>query len=387
MVTQVKRVEIPSALEPVRLPPLPDNPLVSVLMANYNYASFIGRAIESVLNQTYKNLELVISDDASTDSSCDVIETYAAKDGRVRLVRGQVNRGHTAALNLGYPVSRGQIICFLDSDDVYIPDKIEKVVNRLKEKSNAGLVLNRLLSVDMDGNPIQEIPFMTTFAEGWIAEQLLRNNGDWPVTPFCGINLRREVADLMFPVPVDLRCPGNTGGLFRVVPPLLTEVTGINEPLYRYRIHGQNIYGAMSLTVERLSRDRSSLEWVDSLARHILSQLGAPERAVNLLGSLQYVRWTFEQSLLMGNPRRQLAGALITLARRILADDESQITRKMVRLTTYSVAVLLPVQLRARWLNWALGRNAAKQALSKLLGTLSTLRFRDARRLRQGDVS
>lgn len=387
MVTQVKRVEIPRALEPVRLPPLPDNPLVSVLMTNYNYAAFIEKAIESVLDQTYQHFELIVSDDGSTDNSCEVIEAVASRDARVRLVRGYPNAGQTTALNRAYAAARGEIICFIDSDDRYLPHKLERVVDRLKEKPNAGLLLHRLLSVDADGNPIQEIPFMTTFAEGWIAEQLLRSGGDWPVTPFCGLNIRREVSDLVFPLPITGSRSGNSGGLFRVVGPMLTEVTGINEPLYRYRIHGQNSYGAMSLTLERLERDCAEQEWDNVQTQRIMTELGVPERAVDLCQSLQYVRWNFERSLLLKTPRQQLIRPLAPLVRRIFSDDDSQASRKVVRLTTYSIAVVLPVQLRARWLNWVLGRNAAKQALSKLLGSLSTLRFRDAQRLRQGDVS
>lgn len=385
--TALARIEIPPALEPARLPALPESPLVSVLMANYNYASFIGNAIESVLSQTYENVELIVSDDGSTDSSCAVVESYASRDSRVRLVRGEVNAGQTTAINRAYAASRGQIICFLDSDDTLFADKIQRVVARFQERPNAGIVLHRLLTVDGDGNPIQEIPYLTAFADGWIAERMLGNGGDWPVTPVCGMNVRRELADLFFPMPVEAGRPGNVGGLFRSVAPLLTEVTGINEPLYRYRIHGQNIYGAMSLSLERLNRDCSDLERDNQLAQQLMERLGLPERAIDLHRSLQYVRWTFERSLLLGAPRSQLVRRLGSLARRIFADEGARASRKVVRVTTYTIALVLPAEWRAQWLNWALGRNAAKRWLAKALTSVGTISSGGGPRLRRRRAS
>jgi glycosyltransferase involved in cell wall biosynthesis len=74
--------ELIKKLKPMELPPLPKEPLVSVLIANYNYGHYIGEAIESVLNQTYQNFEIVTCDDGSTDNSLEVIQSYAKYDSR-----------------------------------------------------------------------------------------------------------------------------------------------------------------------------------------------------------------------------------------------------------------------------------------------------------------
>ena len=78
--------EIAQRLKPIALRPLGENLLVSILTANYNYARFIGEAIESVQKQTYKNWELIVCDDGSTDNSCEIVERYMQRDSRIRLV-------------------------------------------------------------------------------------------------------------------------------------------------------------------------------------------------------------------------------------------------------------------------------------------------------------
>ncbi|MEO1180761.1 MAG: glycosyltransferase, partial [Cyanobacteria bacterium J06636_28] len=98
--------------------------LVSVIISNYNYGRFITEAIESVLNQTYSNVELIVVDDGSTDNSRDIIQSYSH-----RLISVfQENSGQGAAFNVGLTQASGDIICFLDADDYYRPDKLEKVV-------------------------------------------------------------------------------------------------------------------------------------------------------------------------------------------------------------------------------------------------------------------
>lgn len=106
-------------LKPIPLEPLPDSPLVSILMPNYNYGRYIGEAIESVLRQTYPHWELIICDDGSTDNSCEVVKRYQDKDSRIKLIQKE-NGGMASALNAAYRECKGDIICLLDSDDVFV---------------------------------------------------------------------------------------------------------------------------------------------------------------------------------------------------------------------------------------------------------------------------
>ncbi len=133
-----RSAEIAQRLKPVSLGPLPENPLVSVLTANYNYAAFLGEAIESVLAQIYTNFEMIVCDDGSTDKSCEVVEKYGQRDPRVRLLRQQ-NGGQASAWNTAYRECRGDIICFLDADDRYLPEKLEVVVQAFRSAPDSGL--------------------------------------------------------------------------------------------------------------------------------------------------------------------------------------------------------------------------------------------------------
>src|SRR5579863_8833232 len=99
--SQLSMEEVAQLLKPIELPPLCENPLISVLTANFNYGRYIGEAIESVLGQTYTNFEMIVCDDGSTDDSCEVVKRFLQRDPRIRLVRKQ-NGGQTSAANAAY---------------------------------------------------------------------------------------------------------------------------------------------------------------------------------------------------------------------------------------------------------------------------------------------
>lgn len=97
----------------------------SVIMPVYNAAVTLCESIESVLNQKFENFELIIVDDCSGDSSRDIIDKYAGQDFRVRKIFSDVNRGVSSARNLGVYAAKGRYITFLDSDDLWLSEKLE----------------------------------------------------------------------------------------------------------------------------------------------------------------------------------------------------------------------------------------------------------------------
>ena len=97
-------------------------PFFSIVLPTYNRASFLQRSISSVLNQTFTDFELIIIDDASTDNTKDVIETF--NDERIRYFKNGKNRERSVSRNKGIELSRGKYICFLDSDDIYRPEHL-----------------------------------------------------------------------------------------------------------------------------------------------------------------------------------------------------------------------------------------------------------------------
>lgn len=111
-----------------------DMPLVSVVMPVYNSSRFLRQAIESVLAQTYQNIELIILDDCSTDNSLQIMREYEEQDTRVRVFAGEVNQGVARVRNCGIQQARGAYIALLDSDDVWFAEKLEWQIGLLLEK-------------------------------------------------------------------------------------------------------------------------------------------------------------------------------------------------------------------------------------------------------------
>ena len=110
-----------------------EKPLVSVIIPTYNRANLIGRAIQSVLDQTYRNIEIIVVDDASNDNTEEIVTKFRNKN--VVYIRHDRNKGGGAARNAGIIASSGQYIAFLDDDDEWLNDKLEKQVQTIKTLS------------------------------------------------------------------------------------------------------------------------------------------------------------------------------------------------------------------------------------------------------------
>lgn len=111
-----------------------DDNLVSVIMPVHNSAAVLQDAVSSVLRQTYPTLQIWLIDDCSTDNSREVMEALAAEDERIRLIRLDVNRGAATARNAGIEAANGRYIAFLDADDIWLPDKLEKQIAFMQTK-------------------------------------------------------------------------------------------------------------------------------------------------------------------------------------------------------------------------------------------------------------
>lgn len=128
-------------------------PKVSVIMPAYNAQKYIGFAIESILNQTYKNLELIIVEDCSTDDTLRMIQNY--KDSRIKLLRNDFNRGISYSTNAGIDVSDGKYIALMDDDDVAVKERLALQVEYLEEHENIDILGGRSAVIDAKGNFIK----------------------------------------------------------------------------------------------------------------------------------------------------------------------------------------------------------------------------------------
>jgi glycosyltransferase involved in cell wall biosynthesis len=251
-----------SGLEPVELRRLSAEPLVSIIVSNYNYGRFIGTSIQSALEQTYRNIELIICDDGSTDNSVQEIEMYERKDSRLRLIRKQ-NGGQASGFNAAFAVSRGDIIALLDSDDLFLPHKVERIVADFQAHPDSGFGVHRVIRVSEDLRRQGVWPMSAPLPSGWYGSRLLQDGGILPyMPPTSGLSLRRDVADRIFPLPLEeplVRCPDQ---LITRLAPLITNVTCEDEALAQYRLHGENNYGPDRVTAASFKRE---LEYCEAL--------------------------------------------------------------------------------------------------------------------------
>ena len=110
-----------------------NNSLISIIIPTYNGSKNIKRALTSVLNQTYPNIEIIVVDDASTDNTIEVVNSI--KDKRIKLLRHTTNRNGSAARNTGIRASKGEYIAFLDDDDEWLPEKLSRQLEYLESKN------------------------------------------------------------------------------------------------------------------------------------------------------------------------------------------------------------------------------------------------------------
>lgn len=149
------------------------NPKVSVIIPVYNAESFIEEALESALAQTYKNIEIIVVNDGSTDKSYEKIKPYLAS---IKYI-SQENKGVSSARNNGIRQSKGELIAFLDSDDIWLPDKLDLQVDYLRNNPDVGLVHTNISCINGSGVNIK-LPFdIVTGIEGKCFKDLFKRNG------------------------------------------------------------------------------------------------------------------------------------------------------------------------------------------------------------------
>lgn len=214
------------------------NPLVTALICNYNYGRYLSDAIESVLAQTWQRLEIIVVDDGSTDESRAVLEDYR---DRIRLIFKE-NGGQASAFNVGIAAARGEIICFLDSDDFWYPEKVERIVNKYKEYP-WGLVCHDMHEVDKTGKRMMTETYTQrngiTLCSGDLFHFVKENGFPWMFVPTSGMSLLTNIAKTLLPLPEEewRICADNPLAYAAICHAPVGIVDG---PLSAYRYHGSN---------------------------------------------------------------------------------------------------------------------------------------------------
>jgi len=163
-------------------------PQVSVIIPVHNGAATIGRALESVFDQTFSDYEIVICDDGSTDDTLAVLAKYGDK---IRVVR-QANRGPSAARNAAVAASRGELIALIDRDDQWLPNKLELAVNAMRADAGAALLYSDMIVVNEAGEEFRRSQIRPETAHAPTMDEMLARI--WPIVPSTVV-MRRDAFD------------------------------------------------------------------------------------------------------------------------------------------------------------------------------------------------
>lgn len=219
------------------------SPRISVVITCFNYAQYVGGAIQSAISQTYPLKEVVVVNDGSTDDSLRVIKDYA---DRVTVI-DQVNQGSVAAYNNGFAATTGDLVIFLDADDRLLPGALAEVARVWRPA--CAKVQYDLAIIDAGGKDLGRR--FCNFDSGYdvrrVRTSFLRTGTyRWPVT--AGNAYSHWFAARLFPLHID----HGPDGTLNTVAPVYGDVITIPRVLGQYRIHGANMWTSDGLDLERL---------------------------------------------------------------------------------------------------------------------------------------
>lgn len=350
---------------------------MSIVIDNYNYARFLPQCIESALAQTYPSTEVVVVDDASTDGSQEIIRKF----DRVVPVLRERNGGQGAAFNAGFAACSGDIVFFLDSDDLLAPDAVAAVVAAWEP--GAAKAQYRLEMIGADGAAIDvHPPRYIRFDSGDVVPLLLRR-GRYQTAVTSGNAFAREALQKILPVPEgEYRISAD--GYLVTVAPLYGRVVSIDRPLGTYRVHGSNLWnlwatpGAVNAQPFRGRLDHDLVRYA-ALGK-ACAALGLRPREdpglrdwMHLENRLCSLCLEPEQHPIKGDRRWSLAlrGAWEALA------DARLIARWRTLLALWFLAVgLLPRGLARASVNWRMRPTARPRALAGMLRLMGLQRWR-----------
>ena len=213
-------------------------PLVSIVIDNFNYARFLGDAIDSSLAQTYSPVEIIVVDDGSTDNSREEISSYG---NRVSAIFKK-NGGHASAFNAGFAASRGEIVIFLDADDVLLPDAVAETVKTWRP--GVSKVQWVLASVDANLSPLgTTVPYDPAAMLSGDLRQTVIERARYITPPTSGNAFARTLLEQLMPLSEAFWHQSAEMPLC-LLAPFFGDVLSIPKVLGLYRVHGQN-HGAM----------------------------------------------------------------------------------------------------------------------------------------------
>lgn len=232
-----------------------NQPLVSILINNYNYGSYLKSSIDSALRQTYLNTEIIVVDDGSTDGSQEIIRSYGDQIKPVF----KSNGGHASALNAGFVESCGEIICFLDSDDMFLPFKVQEIVKAFTTLKDIDWVFHPLFEAQTDdlekgsSNSLIECESQEeAFVEIDFREQIRSGKQPGFVPQTSAISFSRKILKEILPIPEDQKTKTYVGDTYMSMGCVFqSKGCVIRKKLSIYRLHGNNAYSNRQIDKSR----------------------------------------------------------------------------------------------------------------------------------------
>jgi glycosyltransferase involved in cell wall biosynthesis len=323
---------------------------VSIVVVSYNYADYLTEAVESALAQTYPWTEVVVVDDGSTDASRDVLLAFGRS---IRLVLKD-HGGETSAVNAGFAASLGDIVMFLDSDDVLDPAAAEAVVASWRPGTEK--VQFRLIEIDAEGrkrgrgSPIYPRGFSARDVDA-----MTRTLGFYPTPPSTGNAYGRAFLERILPLDTQL-FPFAPDGALNVVAPLYGDVVTLDRMLGYYRVHGRNMWASPTLDPERI------LKWI-ALGQKEAVFLRTHARALGVeIGSDDPLdhSWIYLQRRLAARkltPNHPLVSgerplALFMSACGAVIREDADVVRRTLKIAWFLATALAPGRIARRLLEW-----------------------------------
>lgn len=203
---------------------------ISIVLPTYNGEKFIRESIESLLNQTYKNWELIIVNDCSTDNTLNIINEYAQKDSRIRIYNNEVNKRIAASLNVGFSQATGEYYTWTSDDNMFKPNAIEVLAKYLDENPEIDLVSSRYDVIDEEGNFVK----ISDKHNKRTVLKLIRG---------CNVGAsfmyRKEIAEKVGGYDTDLFCAEDYDYWCRIA--TVGNILFTKESLYKYRVNSQSL--------------------------------------------------------------------------------------------------------------------------------------------------
>lgn len=326
----------------------------SIVIANYNYARFVARAIESALDQDWPAIEVIVVDDGSTDDSASVIGKYAARVASIF----QDNAGQRAANNVGFAAATGDVIVFLDADDVLRPGFAKSVAAAWRPGTSKVQVQIARVGPDEQplGSLLPDIRFTPTSDE---IRHWADTTGEYPTPPGSGNAYARDFLERFFPIGPEH--DAFTDSTCLALAPYLGKVVTVLQPLVSYRQHGTNDSNLLAAPT-RFGREVDRAIRRQKSARAICLEQGVAAPTLDCLRLGRHLLQLRVASLRMAPGAHPMPGdsrlAALGDALRSLGAHGFESPGRRIQIAAWSiVALFAPLPLASRMIRWRFARN------------------------------